>query len=177
MLDLEKLAKKIYESTGFAKTAEVSGIKYTFRLHSQEQQTILDAVYQDVVKLPEESEERTLKSKELTNRAISYALTSVEGEEVPDTFSNGEHRDLALTASIATWPEIVTDVLFKVVLNMRAESTRKLRDSVKFEWYLPEDTGLEMPAAEAEALALEEQKEASEQAAATAARESSSEST
>lgn len=134
-MDLSQITKQIYAATATGKTATVAGTTYTFKLQSMEHQKVIDALFASSAHLEEGTEERQAASQEVTVRSIMYALESINGEIVPDVFPGNKHRDIALYEAIKTWPDTITDVLFRIVLNMRVECASKLAKSVEYEWF------------------------------------------
>jgi hypothetical protein len=133
-MDLSKLTKKINAAMNYTKVIEISGVKYTLRLHTHDHQKAIEAFMMSVESMDKSGEDYVLANKKLVDLNIVYALHSIDEEELPEDF-DGVHRDKALIPVVGGWPESVVQILFSAVLDMKVEYSVTLIGKVKFNWY------------------------------------------
>ncbi len=133
-MDFSKITQKIYKASASGKEATVLGVKYTFKLPSMEQQKILDNIFTGASKMEPGSEDRLIASADIRSRSIAYGLESIDGEIIPDVV-NGVDRDKALTEEIRKWPDMVTNALYRVTLDMKVESAVRLSEKMEYDWF------------------------------------------
>lgn len=115
--------------------AEIGGVKFGLQVLSLNEE-------QKVQATPSEDMEGMAFYAEMQKNMLSYAIRSIDGEELPDVIEEGEgdaktskERAVYVREMLNTVPNKVMDTLFEIYVDLREQKEEEINKSLSYSWY------------------------------------------
>jgi len=127
--------KKLQMKFQYRTEAEIGGVKFGLQVLSLNEEQRVQAT-------PSEDMEGMAFYSEMQKNMLSYAIRTIDGEELPEVVEDGERgansskeRAVYVKELLNTLPNKVTDTLFDVYVDLREQKEEEINKSLSYSWY------------------------------------------